>query len=198
MCVSASRCLTDDADQNCSSPECCGQVNDSIEGVKKVHVFKKVVVTSSTINRYQMCYKLQAPISQMLCSVLFMHVWFLFPPLLRIRTKIVDPYNKIVARTAQLARLQVILLLLRLLLSSHIWIFQQNYYFFTVLLYKHCAPSLRGLISMFIGLTSEIETILPSQWFAVKTDSVKHPACGNKEREMHCTQTHKQKIILVE
>uniref|UniRef100_A0A671T710 Conserved oligomeric Golgi complex subunit 5-like n=1 Tax=Sinocyclocheilus anshuiensis TaxID=1608454 RepID=A0A671T710_9TELE len=38
----------------------------------------------------------------------------------RIRTKIVDPYNKIVARTAQLARLQVILLLLYLLLSSHI------------------------------------------------------------------------------
>uniref|UniRef100_A0A8C1QCQ0 Conserved oligomeric Golgi complex subunit 5 n=1 Tax=Cyprinus carpio TaxID=7962 RepID=A0A8C1QCQ0_CYPCA len=37
-----------------------------------------------------------------------------------IETKIVDPYNKIVARTAQLARLQVILLLLYLLLSSHI------------------------------------------------------------------------------
>ncbi len=129
-----------------------------------------------------MNWKLQAPISPMLCSILFMHVWFLFPSFLRIRTKIVDPYNKIVARTAQLARLQVILLLLHLLLSFHIWIFQQNYYFFTVLLYKHCAPSLRGLISMFIGLTSEIETILPSQWFAVKTDSVKHPACGNKER----------------
>lgn len=58
MCVFASRCLTNDADQNCSSPECCGQVNDSIEGVEMIHVFKKVVATS-TINRYQMCYELK-------------------------------------------------------------------------------------------------------------------------------------------
>lgn len=51
MGVFASRCLTNDADQNCSSPECCGQVNDSIEGVEMVHVIKKVVVTCM-INRY--------------------------------------------------------------------------------------------------------------------------------------------------
>ncbi len=70
MGVFASRCLTNDADQNCSSPECCGQVNDSIEGMvhEMVHVIKKVVVTCM-INRYfRKCaisainWKLQAPI----------------------------------------------------------------------------------------------------------------------------------------
>uniref|UniRef100_A0A671T5M7 Conserved oligomeric Golgi complex subunit 5 n=1 Tax=Sinocyclocheilus anshuiensis TaxID=1608454 RepID=A0A671T5M7_9TELE len=50
---------------------------------------------------------------RLLCSILFMHFFFLFPSFLRIRTKIVDPYNKIVARTAQLARLQVACDLLR-------------------------------------------------------------------------------------
>lgn len=43
------RCLTNDADQNRSSPECRGQVNDPIKGVKMVHVFKRWCM----INRYQ-------------------------------------------------------------------------------------------------------------------------------------------------
>lgn len=141
------------------------------------------------------CYKLKIAstnYSQMLCSILFMHFWFLFSSFLRIRTKIVDPYNKILARTAQLARLQVILLLLHLLLSSHICLsldIPTETFCRTIISSWSCAPSLRGLISMFIGLTSEIETTLPSRLFAVKTDSVIHPACGKKKK---CTQTKRK------
>jgi len=35
------RCLTNDADQNCSSPECCGKVYNPIKGIQIVSAFKR-------------------------------------------------------------------------------------------------------------------------------------------------------------
>lgn len=35
------RCLTNDADQNCSSPECCGKVYYPIKGIEIVRAFKR-------------------------------------------------------------------------------------------------------------------------------------------------------------
>lgn len=116
----------------------------------------------------------------------------------RIRTKIVDPYNKIVARTSQLARLQVFCLFFSFnftfALSASVISLSldipnsilQNCYFFIVLLCKHCAFFPNGLISIFIGSTSEIDTALPSRLFAVRFCNTHW---GKKEK---CTQTKRK------
>lgn len=56
-------------------------------------------------------------------------------------------------------------------------------------LQTRCAFFFLKFISMFIGSTSEIDRVLPSQLFAVKTDSVIHPTWEEKKK---CTQTKRK------